>query len=55
MSKYYFYSRNDQSQEPVDSVRAFSRLQAAKYFAAQKRLPLKSFLSIWGVDKKGIF
>jgi len=55
MTKYYFYSRNDKSQEPIDSVRAFSRLQAAKYFAGRKQLDLKSFLSIFAVNKKGMF
>lgn len=51
MSKYYFYSRVDKTQEAIDSVRAFSRLQAAKYFAKRKQLDLKSFLSIFAVSK----
>ena len=51
MSKYYFYSRVDKTQESIDSVRAFSRLQAAKYFAKRKQLDLKSFLSIFAVSK----
>lgn len=51
MTKYYFYSRTDASQESIDSVRAFSRLQAAKYFASRKQLDLKSFLSIFAVSK----
>lgn len=51
MTKYYFYSRNDQTQEAIDSVRAFSRLQAAKYFAARKHFDLKTFLGIYAVSK----
>lgn len=51
MTKYYFYARNDKNQEPVDSVRAFSRLQAAKHFAARKQFDLKTFLSIYSVSK----
>jgi len=54
MTQYYFYSRNDKKQEPIDSVRALSRLQAAKHFARRKQLDLKSFLSIFTVNKKGM-
>ena len=51
MTKYYFYSRRDQNQEAIDSVRAFSRMQAAKYFAGRKQIDLKTFLSIFAVSK----
>ena len=51
MTKYSFYSRNDSNQEAIDSVRAFSRMQAAKYFAGRKQLDLKTFLSIYAVSK----
>lgn len=51
MVKYYFYARNDQSQEAIDSVRAFSRIQAAKYFAKRKQMNLKQFLLLFGVSK----
>jgi hypothetical protein len=51
MTKYYFYSRRDQNQEAIDSVRAFSRMQAAKYFANRKQMDLKTFLSIFAVSK----
>ena len=51
MAKYYFYSRTDQTQEVIDTVRAFSRMQAAKYFAGRKRMDLKTFLSIFAVSK----
>lgn len=51
MTKYYFYSRIDQNQEAIHSIRAFSRMQAAKYFASQKQLPLKDFLKIFAVSK----
>lgn len=49
--KYYFYSRNDQSQEAVMSAYTFGRLKAAKYFAERKQLDLKQFLSIFAVSR----
>ena len=51
MAKYYFYSRNDQSQEPINTIVAISRLNAAKRFAQRKQLSLKSFLKIYAVSK----
>lgn len=51
MARYYFYSRNDKTQEPIMTCVTFSRLKAAKYFAERKQLPLKVFLSIFGVSK----
>lgn len=51
MARYYFYSRIDQTQEPIMTCVTFSRLKAAKYFAERKQLPLKSFLSIFAVSK----
>ena len=51
MISYYFYSRNDKSCEPIYYCKAKSRLQAAKVFAQGKRLPLKTFLSLYGVSK----
>ena len=49
--KYFFYAKNDSEQEPISSVLAFSRLQAAKQFANRKQLNLKSFLSVFSVSK----
>ena len=49
--KYSFYSRNDQSQEPISKTLALGRLAAAKYFAARKHLSLKQFLSIYAISK----
>jgi hypothetical protein len=51
MTKYYFYSRNDKSQEPIMSTRAWSRLDAAKSFATVKQMDLKTFLGIYSVSK----
>ena len=51
MAKYYFYSRIDNNQEAIDTTRAFSRLQAANYFASRKQMNLKQFLSIFAVSK----
>ena len=51
MTKYYFYSRNDKSQEPIMNIRAWSRLEAAKSFAAVKQMNLKTFLSVFAVSK----
>ena len=45
--KYFFYVKNDSKQEPISSILAFSRLQAAKQFASRKQLDLKTFLKLW--------
>lgn len=49
--KYFFYSKNDPKQEPINSTFSFSRLQAAKQFANRKQLPLKTFLFLFSVSK----
>lgn len=48
---YYFYSKNDWHQEPIAKTLASSRLTAAKYFAANKSLPLKTFLEIYSISR----
>jgi len=50
MRKYFFYSRNDRSKEPIYYCKATSRLNAAKRFANVKQLPLKTFLTLFGVS-----
>jgi len=50
-SKYYFYSRIDQTQEPIMSAWTYGRLKAAKYFAERKQMDLKMFLSIFAISK----
>ena len=49
--KYYFYAKNNFEQEPISTTLASGRLAAARYFAAIKKLPLKSFLKIYGVSR----
>jgi len=51
----YYYVKNDPNKEILGKVLTSSRLAAAKEFAEQKCLPLKTFLSIWAVDKKKAF
>jgi len=51
----YYYIKNDPSKEKLGKILTTSRLEAAKEFAGQKQLPLKSFLSIWGVAKVKVF
>jgi hypothetical protein len=51
----YYYVKNDPNKEILGKVLTTSRLAAAKEFATQKRLSLKTFLSIWGVAKKKVF
>jgi hypothetical protein len=49
---FYFYHKNDKTQEPIK--KAFftkSRLSAAKYFAELKQMKLREFLKIFGVSK----
>ena len=51
----YYYIKNDPTKEKLGKVLTSSRLEAAKEFAGQKQLSLKTFLSIWGVAKKKVF
>jgi len=51
MTKYYFYSKIDKTQEPVMSTLAWSRLEAAKHFAKVKQMNLKQFLSVFNVSR----
>ena len=50
----YYYVKNDPNQEKLGKALTTSRLAVAKEFAEQKRLPLKTFLSIWTVGKKKV-
>jgi len=51
MPKYYFYIKNDKSQEPTNWVTASSRLKAAILFAKGKKMKLKQFLNIFSISK----
>jgi hypothetical protein len=51
----YYYVKNDPSQEKLGKLLTGSRLEAAKDFAGQKQLSLKTFLSIWSINKKKVF
>jgi hypothetical protein len=51
MKKYRYYYRSDASSESISITLAPSRLKAAKWFAAAKRLPLKEFLKIYSVSR----
>jgi len=51
VKKYYFYSKNDGQQEPISTTVISGRLNAAKYFAGRKNLPLKSFLELYSVSR----
>lgn len=44
-----FYSKTDRNEEIVNRKVGFSRLEAAKYFAARKQLDLKTFLKLYKV------
>jgi hypothetical protein len=44
-----FYNKTDNSQEVISRTLSTSRLNAAKYFAERKQLPLKEFLKIFTV------
>ena len=46
---FAFYYRNDKNQETINRTVSTSRLNAAKYFAERKQLPLKEFLKVFGV------
>lgn len=44
-----FYLKKDKNQETIGRTVSSSRLNAAKYFATQKQLPLKEFLKIFSI------
>jgi hypothetical protein len=44
-----FYNKHDKTEEIISRRVGFSRLEAAKYFASRKQLPLKSFLKIFAI------
>ena len=44
-----YYHRNDRTEEIITRKVGFSRLEAAKYFAARKQLDLKTFLKLYAV------
>jgi hypothetical protein len=46
-----FYHKTDKTQEAISRTISTSRLQAARYFASRKQLPLKEFLKVFGVKK----
>ena len=48
---YYFYSKLDKTEEPINKIFALSRIKAARYFAARKALDLKAFLAIYGISR----
>jgi len=51
LKKYFYYNKVDLRKEPISKIVAPSRLKAAKYFAAVKRMSLKKFLQIWSVSR----
>jgi len=51
MKTYKYYYRSDANKESVSVTLAASRLGAARWFAAVKRLPLKEFLKIYSVTR----
>lgn len=44
-----FYNRQDRSEEVINRTFSTTRLNAAKYFAQRKQLPLKEFLKIFAI------
>lgn len=49
--RYYFYSKHDKAKEPISKCIAFSRYQAALFFAKRKCLNLKDFLALYSVSR----
>ena len=49
--RYNFYSRVDENQEAIGTCLALTRYRAALYFAAVKKLDLKSFLRVYAVSR----
>jgi|TARA_R110000803_G_scaffold34538_1_gene75336 hypothetical protein len=51
MSKYFFYSNQDKTKEPIAYTISATPQLAAKNFAETKQLDLKVFLSLFSVSQ----
>lgn len=51
MKTYFFYNKNDDKKEPINSGFFIGRKSAAKWFASVKRLNLKDFLEIYSISQ----
>ena len=51
MKRYCFFAKLDCDKEPINKSFFVSRIAAARYFAAQKKLSLKAFLKIYSVSR----
>ena len=51
MKRFSFFVKKDKTEEAISSTEASGRLEAAKIFAARKKLPLKQFLRIFSISK----
>lgn len=49
--RYTFYTRADSNKEAIDKAFAFTRYDAALYFAQRKCMDLKSFLKVYSVSR----
>ena len=49
MIKYYFFSKADETKEPISRKKAESLVEAMEYFAKTKNLPLDKFLQLYEV------
>jgi len=51
MKRFSFFSKSDKKKEAISITEASGRLEAAKIFAARKKLSLKQFLRIFSISK----
>ena len=51
MKKFKCFTKSDTNQEAIAIVEAVDQTAAAKYFAAQKKLEVSKFLSIFSISE----
>jgi len=49
MPQFCFYSKNNDTQEPIGTLHASSREEAVKFFSLSKQLSVQDFLTIFEV------
>ena len=51
---YYYYSKNDSHQEPIDKIIALSYHDALQYFSERKKMDEYTFLNLYTLTEDGL-
>jgi hypothetical protein len=50
---YFYYSKNDSSQESIDKVLAYDYDGALEYFSERKKISKITFLQLYTIEENG--